>query len=113
MAIDKPALGRPSEFTHGLATEICNRLATGETLRSVCRSDDMPPESTVRQWVLDDRDGFYAQYTRAREIGYGAMADELLEIADDSSGDVITDDEGNRRQDAEFVSYFKQFVCHC
>jgi hypothetical protein len=63
----------------------------------------MPPESTVRRWALEDRDGFSAQYARAREIGYGAMADELIEISDDSSGDLKTDENGNARMDAEFV----------
>lgn len=47
----------------------------------------MPPESTVRGWVLDDREGFAAHYMRAREIGYHAMADELLEVADDGQND--------------------------
>jgi hypothetical protein len=47
----------------------------------------MPPESTVRLWALDDREGFAAQYARAREIGYHAMADDLIEIADDGRND--------------------------
>jgi len=47
----------------------------------------MPHDSTVRNWVLDDREGFSAQYARAREIGYMTMADELLEIADDGKND--------------------------
>lgn len=37
--------------------------------------------------MLDDRGGFAAQYARAREIGYHAMADELIEIADDGTND--------------------------
>jgi hypothetical protein len=85
----KPAAkpGRPASFTAELATEICRRLAVGGTLRAVCRDRGMPPESTVREWALADRDGFAAQYARAREIGYQAMADELPEIADDGRND--------------------------
>lgn len=49
----------------------------------------MPPESTVREWVAADREGFAAQYARAREIGYQTMADELLEISDDGSNDFM------------------------
>ena len=79
--------GRKSEYTQEIADEICRKLADGESLRSVCRSEGMPPESTVRLWALDDREGFAAQYTRAREIGYHSMADELLEIADDATND--------------------------
>lgn len=68
---------------------ICKGLAEGMTLRQVCKSDDMPPESTVRGWALNDVGGFAAHYARAREIGYHAMADELVEISDDGSNDYI------------------------
>lgn len=47
----------------------------------------MPSEPTVRLWAIEDREGFSAHYTRAREAGYLAMADELLEIADDGTND--------------------------
>ena len=76
-----------SKFDRKTADEILRRLAEGETLRAVCRDDEMPPESTVRRWALDDVDGFSAQYARAREIGYHSMADEILEISDDGTND--------------------------
>ena len=81
------ASGETSTFTHETARLICEQLATGKTLREVCRAENMPPESTVRLWALDDREGFAAHYTRAREIGYHAMADDMLEIADDGRND--------------------------
>jgi hypothetical protein len=88
--------GRPSTFTAELAAVICGKLSEGQTLREVCRDESLPSESTVRGWALDDREGFSAQYTRAREIGYLAMADELLEVADDGKNDWMErrDDEG-------------------
>lgn len=79
--------GETSKYTQATAEKICQHLADGMTLREVCRMDDMPPESTVRRWALDDREGFAAQYTRAREIGYHAMADDIVEISDDGSND--------------------------
>lgn len=79
--------GRPSLYNPELAAKICADLAEGYTLREVCKGEDMPAESTVRAWALEDRDGFSAQYTRAREIGYHSMADELLEISDDGRND--------------------------
>lgn len=80
-------MGRPLTFTSGIAAAICERLASGETLRAVCRDDAFPGESTVRGWVVDNVEGFAAQYTRAREIGYLTMADELLDVADDGTND--------------------------
>lgn len=84
---DTPKQGRPSSYTPELAKEICTKLANGRTLRDVCRDEGMPAEATVRLWALEDREGFSAQYTQAREIGYMAMADELVEIADDGTND--------------------------
>lgn len=79
--------GRPSVYTVELADKILVELASGRTLREVCSMDGMPPESTVRSWVLDDREGFQKRYASAREIGYQSMADEILEIADDGRND--------------------------
>ena len=80
-------MGRPCTYNAETAREICELLAEGLTLREVCRKEGMPPESTVRLWALDDREGFSAQYARAREIGYHSMADEILEISDDANND--------------------------
>lgn len=93
--------GRPPTYDAKIAEKICQRLANGETLRQVCRDDEMPPESTVRLWALDDREGFAAQYARAREIGYFSMADELLEVADDGRNDWM---ERHAEEDAGWVA---------
>lgn len=80
----KPAAVR---YSRQLAAQICWRLAQGETLRQICRDDEMPDESAVRQWALDNRDNFAPQYARAREIQAERWADELVEIADDGTND--------------------------
>lgn len=90
-----PKRGRPSAYTPELAAEICARLADGQTLREICRSDHMPSEASVRTWALQDREGFSSQYADARQKGYQRMADELLEIADDGTNDWVE----RRRQD--------------
>jgi len=92
--------GETSTYTQEVAERICEQLADGQTLRQVCKADDMPPESTVRRWVLDDREGFAAQYTQAREIGYHVMADELLEVADDAQNDWM-----ERQDDGDKLTY--------
>jgi hypothetical protein len=87
-------MGRPSTFAQDIADAICLRLAEGETLRQICRSEGMPPESTVRQWVIDQAE-FAAQYAKARDLGLDAMADALFEIADDGTNDTNVDEDGN------------------
>ena len=73
--------GRPSKYTPELAAEICRRIADGETLSAICSDDGMPPASTVRQWALDDTQGFAALSARAYTLGFETLAERCLEIA--------------------------------
>jgi len=80
--------GRPSTYDREIADEILARIAKGESLRSICKSDPkFPPDSTFRQWIIDDVDGIAARSARAYEHGHDAIAEETLEIADDASND--------------------------
>ena len=92
------AVGNQTTFTSELAESICKTVATGKSLRQTCRELDIP-ESTVRNWVLDDREGFAAQYARARELQIEAMADELLEISDDGTNDWMTITQGGEERE--------------
>jgi len=77
-------LGRPSRYSRKIANKICALLATGKTLRAICRDDDsLPDESTVRKWAVNDVNGFFPLYARAREMGLDSMADECIEISDE------------------------------
>ena len=89
------AIGRPTRYNEALAREICNRLANGESLRAICRDEKMPDRSTVIEWANDPKHPFSDQYARAREVAYLEMADELLEIADDSTVDYMTRKRGD------------------
>ncbi|MBX5205617.1 terminase small subunit protein [Rhizobium sp. NZLR1] len=83
-------MGRPTEFTQALAEKICERIADRESLRSICRDEDMPAKSTVLSWLADDdKAAFRARYALAREILADSFVDELVEIADDRSDDWI------------------------
>jgi len=82
-------VGQPSGFTQEVANLICERMAKGESLRSVCRDEGMPAESSVREWALDDQQGFAAQYARARELQAEALVGEIIEISDDGTNDFM------------------------
>lgn len=79
--------GRPSIYTEELATKICSRIASGESLRAICREAEMPDITTVMDWRLRDREGFAQQYAQAREIQAEVFGDEILSIVDDGSND--------------------------
>lgn len=59
----------------------------GHSLRAICRDAGMPPPSTVRWWVVDDRNGFAARYARARDVGLDDLAEEIIDISDDAGND--------------------------
>jgi hypothetical protein len=69
-------------FSEELFEEICDRLATGESLRAICRDPHMPDEKAVRKWVTKDAAELGPQFTHAREMGYESLAEEVVEISD-------------------------------
>lgn len=73
--------GRPTDYTPDLASDICRRLAAGESMRSVCRDDDKPCMSSVFNWLRDIPE-FMAQYDRAKVESADALVEDMLDIAD-------------------------------
>lgn len=81
-------MSRPTKFTPQLADEICNRIADGESLRSICKDEHIPSKSTVLMWLTDpEHQAFRTKYAQAREIQADGFVDEMVEIADDGSND--------------------------
>jgi len=74
-------MGRPSKYTPELAAEICERLSAGEPLRQICRDAHMPHWTQMYEWKARDPE-LSLRVAQAREAGYDAMAEELLEISD-------------------------------
>jgi hypothetical protein len=72
--------GSGSKYTEEIAEEICALVADGVNLRKVCRMEGMPSWRTVYDWVVDKPD-FATRLARARDLGYDALAEEALEIA--------------------------------
>lgn len=79
-------MGRPTKFSEKVAGEICERLAGGESLRSICLDAGTPGQTTVFRWLHENAE-FREQYARAREAQADALFDEILDIADDGSND--------------------------
>lgn len=79
-------MARPSGFTQKIADTICERLAEGESLRSICDEEGMPSKSMVMRWLRQNEE-FRDQYARAREMQADVLADEILSIADDGHND--------------------------
>jgi hypothetical protein len=79
--------GSQPVYNDVLADEICDRLAAGESLSAICKHPQMPDEKTVRLWATEGSEWaltFAPKYTRARQIGYERLADQVIEIGDSS-----------------------------
>lgn len=73
---------------------IISGLSEGTPLRELCRQDKMPNWRTVYDWISEDAD-LAARIAHAREVGYDAIAEDILDIADDGTNDWVE----RKRQD--------------
>jgi hypothetical protein len=73
--------GRDSTYTADTGRKICDRIASGEGLKAICRDEHMPPERTVYGWLRAVEE-FRQLYRKARELQAEGMLDELLELSD-------------------------------
>ena len=98
---EKPSV----KYSKTIFKQICDRIATGESLRKICREEGYPSASAVVQWVMDDKDNCAKQYGKAREIQAHLMVEELFNIVDDDSGDVLfIKEDGTKVINKEFVA---------
>ena len=80
---------------------LCDYVSEGTPLLHACDTLGLNVR-TVYGWIERDAE-FRADMEAARAIGYDRIAEDILRIADDISGDEATDGRGNRKMDAEFV----------
>lgn len=91
------------KYSQKLADDICEQIAEGKSLRSICEQENMPNKATVFRWLASDPK-FSDQYTRARETQADTLFDEILAIADDGRNDSYVDDEGMVRTDHDVIA---------
>lgn len=92
--------GRPTKYNSDIDKEICERLASGQSLNAICRDAHIPDRANVMRWLLatdnEIYDQFRVNYAQARDIQYQCMADDIIDICDDGTNDYMEklDDEG-------------------
>ncbi len=98
----KNRVGRPTEYTPELSDKICEKLSAGLSLRTALAEigDEAPSAQTVFSWMGKHKE-FLDKYTRAKQEGVDAMAEDLLDISDDGSNDLMTIQKGNRTYEIE------------
>jgi hypothetical protein len=88
MSLAPHGRGRPSSYSDEIARAICDRIADGETIRSICADPGMPAKATVFRW-RDRHKEFREHYAIARELLLDDLLFQMVEVADDSSGDYV------------------------
>jgi hypothetical protein len=68
--------GAPTMYTAELANRICEKLETGQTLRSICMEEGMPERGTVAVDWVDRHPEFAVQYARSLQAGIDALGEQ-------------------------------------
>ena len=81
-------IGRPTDYNMELLDAICERIARGESMRSICRDKSMPAMRTMFRW-LREKPEFRQQYIYAKEESADLWAEDIVEIADNESSQPV------------------------
>ncbi len=90
--IPKPKLkmGRPSLYSPELADYICEQIAEGNSLSSICKREGMPKMTAVFSWLSKYED-FANNYARSTKDRTEALIEQAFDIARDGSNDWVED----------------------
>lgn len=97
--------GRPTLYNEELADLICMRVQTNSIgLPRLCKKyPELPSYDTINTWRVIYPE-FSVKYAQAKLKQAELLAEEILEIADDASGDGTVDENGEEKFNSEFVA---------
>ncbi len=85
--------GRPTTYNTEIGKEICHTIAnSSKSLRTISLEFNVPLR-TLLDWLSTNKE-FSQQYAQAKEQQADFLAEEMIEIADDSANDTIYTDKG-------------------
>jgi Bacteriophage Sf6, terminase small subunit-like len=88
MKNDQSKASKPVDYTAEIGAAICDRIADGESPSAIWADPGMPDEATVAHWRAR-HEKFREEYKLAIEFQAHDLIDQMIEIADDSSGDWV------------------------
>ena len=93
-------MARPSDYTDELGERICFRLSQGESIVTICSTEDMPAQSTIYRWLRDERrEKFREMYARAREDQADWMFERMREVASTPmEGEIVTIKDNGKKE---------------
>jgi transposase-like protein len=95
-------MGNP-KFTNELFDKICEEIAYSDKgLVSICKKHNINAKSFY-DWLKESED-LSNKYARAREMQADYLADQIIEIADESENDTMTNDLGQEMTNHEVIA---------
>lgn len=70
----------PAAYPQEIRDEVLERVAAGESLVTICKSDGMPKLTAVFGWLAADKE-YADKYARAKSLCLEAWAEETIHIA--------------------------------
>lgn len=70
-----------TDFSQALFDEICELMAGGESLTSICKRSGMPNKRTVMRW-LEKNEALAIQYSEAQNMRADHYFDQIIDLAD-------------------------------
>lgn len=97
--------GRPTIYTDELAEKICLAIAThGNGLKTICKDNpEFPCARTIFRWRFQNAK-FCHLYNKAKLYQAEILADEIVDIADEISHDVVYTKDGTPQCNTEYVN---------
>ena len=96
-------MAKNTERITAITAIVCEQLATSNKgLKVICKENGISSR-TFYDWVEAHEDNQH-QYARARELQADYLVEEMLEIADETSGDIMINEKGISVENREFVS---------
>jgi hypothetical protein len=92
------ALKDALSFSDELATEICERIASGELLTVMCLDEHMPTVRRVNSWLREHTD-FKALYDQSLQDRLNIFEEQIIQIPDEASRDFdVVKSKGSERR---------------
>lgn len=102
---DRLKMGAPTKYNAKIAERICEIVSTTPYgMKAMCRIyPDLPDPDTIRVWRLKYPD-FSVLYAKAKLNQADILAEDCLDIADESSEDIKINESGNEVFNSEFAA---------
>ena len=96
-------MARPTKYNEEIALKICEMIAHSDRgLVSICKELDLNA-STVYDWINNNAE-FSNKYARAREIQADYLADQIIQIADETHSDKSVNEDGYEVTNHEVIA---------